>query len=93
MKKSPENCFHLTVEIVQEIHSEAIARFSGSEGLRETALLESAVAAPQASFAGKSPYEDLTEVAAAAYIICAEIIHLLMAISEQPSARALCFFA
>jgi len=65
MSAAPENCFHLTVEIVREIHAEAIARFGGSEGERDTALLESAVAAPQATFGGKSPYRDLTEVAAA----------------------------
>jgi death on curing protein len=62
---SPENCFHLTVEIVREIHAEAIAMFGGSDGVRDSALLESAVAAPQASFGGKSPYRDLAEVAAA----------------------------
>jgi death-on-curing protein len=62
---SPNDCFHLTVEIVQEIHAEAITRFGGSEGLRDLTLLESAVAAPQASFGGKSPYADLVEVAGA----------------------------
>jgi death-on-curing protein len=68
---SPENCFHLTVEIVREIHAEAIARFGGSDGVRDNALLESAVAAPQASFGGKSPYRDLAEVAAAyLYYLC-----------------------
>ena len=65
MSATPENCFHLTVEIVREIHAEAIAKFGGSDGVREMALLESAVAAPQASLGGKSPYRDLTEVAAA----------------------------
>lgn len=65
MKSPPENCFHLTVEIVQEIHAEAIAAFGGSQGIRDQALLESAVAAPQASFGGKSPYADMIEVAAA----------------------------
>ena len=65
MKATPENCFHLTVEIVQEIHAEAIRRFGGSDGVREMALLESAVAAPQASFGGSSPYQDIAEVAAA----------------------------
>ena len=65
MSVTPENCFHLSVEIVREIHAQAIARFGGSEGVREVALLESAVAAPQASFGGKSPYADLAEVAAA----------------------------
>jgi len=39
--------------------------FGGSTGVRDTTLLESAVAAPQATFAGKSPYSDLIEVAAA----------------------------
>jgi death on curing protein len=62
---SPNDCLHLAVEIVQEIHAEAIARFGGSNGLRDLTLLESAVAAPQASFGGKSPYADLVEVACA----------------------------
>jgi death-on-curing protein len=65
VKVSPDNCFHLTVEIVREIQSEAIARFGGAEGVREMALLESAVAAPQAGIGGKSLYADLVEVAAA----------------------------
>jgi len=62
---SADNLAHLTVEIVSEIHAEAIARFGGAGGVREIALLESAVSAPQASFGGKSPYGDLVEVAAA----------------------------
>jgi death-on-curing protein len=62
---SAQDCFHLTVEIVHEIHSEAIAQFGGSRGLRDQALLESAVAAPQATFAGESPFADLVEIAAA----------------------------
>ena len=71
MSVSPENCLHLIVEIVREIHAEAIARFGGSDGVRDSALLESAVAAPQASFGGKSPYRDLAEVAAAyLYYLC-----------------------
>ena len=65
MTPTPENCIHLTVDIVREIHAEAIRQFGGSEGIRETALLESAISAPQASFGGRSPYADLTEVAGA----------------------------
>ena len=65
MNATPEDCFHLTVEMVLEIHTEAIRRFGGSDGVRELALLESAVAAPQASFGGQSPYADIPEVAAA----------------------------
>ncbi len=65
MSATPQECFHLTVEIVREIHAEAIGRFGGSDGVREMALLESAVAAPRASFGGGSPYQDIAEVAAA----------------------------
>ena len=65
MSKTPEDCFHLSVEIVREIHNESIARFGGSEGDRDLNMLESSVAAPQASFGGKSPFADLAEVAAA----------------------------
>ncbi len=65
MRNSPNDCLHLTVEIVLEIHAEAIAQFGGSEGLRDHALLESAVAAPQASFGGVSPFSDTVDVAAA----------------------------
>src|ERR1035438_5024065 len=65
MSVTPEDCFHLTVDIVREIHAEALAKFGGSAGVREPALLESAVAAPQASFAGKSVYADMAEIAAA----------------------------
>jgi len=61
----PDNCIHLTVEMAREIQAEAIARFGGSDGIRELALLDSAVGAPQASFVGRSPFSDLAEVAAA----------------------------
>ena len=71
MSATPNYCFHLTVDMVREIHAEAISRFGGSDGVREQALLESAVAAPQASFGGKSPYADIVEVAAAyLFYIC-----------------------
>ncbi len=65
MSVTPENCFHLTVAIVREIHAEAIAEFGGASGVRDMALLESAVAAPQAGFGGKSVYADVIEIAAA----------------------------
>lgn len=65
MSTTPDDCFHLTVEMVQEIHAAVIEQFGGSNGVRELALLESSVATPQASFGGKSPYHDLSEVAAA----------------------------
>jgi death-on-curing protein len=62
---TPDSCFHLSVEIVKEIHAEAIEAFGGSDGIRDGALLESAIAAPQASVGGGSPYGDIVEVAAA----------------------------
>jgi death-on-curing protein len=71
MTKTPNDCFHLTVDIVREIHAEAIARFGGANGVRQPALLESAVAAPQATFGGQSPYADIVEIAAAyLFYIC-----------------------
>jgi death-on-curing protein len=71
VKVTPNDCFHLTVEVVREIHAEAIARFGGADGVREPALLESAVAAPQATFGGESPYADIGEIAAAyLFYIC-----------------------
>jgi death-on-curing protein len=48
-----------------EVHDAAIAGFGGSGGLRDRALLESAVAAPQATFDGESVYSDLIEIGAA----------------------------
>ena len=65
MKATPGDCFHLTIEIVREIHDEAVKIFGGLHGIRDEALLASAVFAPQSSFGGKSPYLDLIEVAAA----------------------------
>lgn len=65
MRHTANHCLHLTVDIVLEIHAEAIAQFGGSEGLRDRALLESAIAAPQASFGGVSPFSDAVDVAAA----------------------------
>jgi death on curing protein len=71
MTTTPNDCFHLTVDIVREIHAEAIARFGGANGVRQPALLESAVAAPQATFGGQSPYTDIVEIAAAyLFYIC-----------------------
>ena len=65
MKGSPADCIHLTVEIVREIHVAVLAEFGGAGGVRDQGLLESAVAAPQATFGGESPFSDLTEIAAA----------------------------
>lgn len=65
MNTDPNNCVHLTLDIVNEIHDLAIAQFGGGAGLRDMALLESAIAAPQATFGGESVFADVIEVAAA----------------------------
>ena len=56
---------HPTVSAVKAIHVEVLAGHGGMEGLRDEALLESAVAAPQATMFGKPLLDDPIEVAAA----------------------------
>jgi death-on-curing protein len=56
---------HPTVEAVTAIHAEVLAAHGGGTGLREKTLLESAVAAPQASMMGKPLFADPVEIAAA----------------------------
>jgi death-on-curing protein len=56
---------HPTVEAVKAIHAEVLAAHSGATGLREEALLESAVAAPQATMMGEPLFTDPVEIAAA----------------------------
>ena len=71
MSHTPDSCIHLTVNIVKEIHEAVLAEFGGSGGIRDEGLLHSAVAAPQATFGGESPFADLPEVAAAyLFYIC-----------------------
>jgi death-on-curing protein len=68
---TPDDCFHLSVELVREIHTEALEKFGGLEGVRDENLLASAVLTPQSSFGGKSPYADIVDVAAAyLFYIC-----------------------
>lgn len=56
---------HPTVEAVKAIHAEVLAAHGGGAGLREEALLESAVAAPQATTMGEPLFTDPVEIAAA----------------------------
>jgi len=65
MTTDPNDCVHLTVRQIIEIHAAAIRLYGGSAGLRDEALLHSAAAAPQATFGGMSPFSDTVEVAAA----------------------------
>lgn len=56
---------HPSVEAVKAIHAEVLAAHGGSAGLREEALLESAVAAPQATMMGEPLFTEPVELAAA----------------------------
>jgi death-on-curing protein len=56
---------HPTVTAVKAIHAEVLAAHGGGAGLRDEALLESAVAAPQATMTGEPLFIDPVEIAAA----------------------------
>jgi len=60
-----EQILHLTVAAVKAIHAEALAAHGGAAGLRDEALLESAIAAPQATMMGQPLISDPIEIAAA----------------------------
>jgi death-on-curing protein len=55
----------LTVEDVLDLHDLHLQRYGGSAGVRDLALLESAVSQAQASFGGQYLHSDLAEMAAA----------------------------
>jgi death-on-curing protein len=62
---------HPDVASVKAIHAEVLAAHGGSPGIRDEALLESAVHAPQASMMGHPVFEDPLDVAAAyLFYIC-----------------------
>ena len=62
---------HPTVEAVLAIHDEVLVAHGGGSGLRDRGLLESAVAAPQASMMGEPLIKDPIEIAAAyLFYIC-----------------------
>lgn len=56
---------HPSVIAVKAIHEEVLAAHGGGAGLRDEALLESAVAAPQATWGGEPIMTDPVEIAAA----------------------------
>lgn len=62
---------HPSVDQVIAIHANVIAKSGGSDGIRDKGLLESAVAAPQATIFGEPIFEDGIEIAAAyLYYLC-----------------------
>ena len=57
--------FFLELDDVLAIHSHQIAHYGGSDGVRDLGLLRSALATPQASFAGEFLHPTLHEMASA----------------------------
>jgi prophage maintenance system killer protein len=87
-----DDCVHLSLADVREIHQAVIEEFGGAAGIRDEALLESAVAAPQASAFGQSPFADLVEIAAAHLFYLSVITRLPTAASESEWCRLSCSF-
>ena len=56
---------HHTVSSVLAIHEQVLAAHGGLAGVKDLGLLESAIAAPQASFGGQPLVQDPLEIAAA----------------------------
>jgi len=59
---------YLTLEQVFLIHEDQLVRYGGSSGLRDLALLESAIFRPQSSFDGEDLYPTIFYKAAALMI-------------------------
>ena len=55
----------LTLDEIIDIHRDQIARYGGSEGIRDFGMLQSAVAMPAAGIVGQFLHADLCEMAAA----------------------------
>jgi death on curing protein len=60
--KEPE---FLTLDDVLALHADQIDRYGGAHGVRDVGLLESALAAPRATFGGAFLHAAVTEMAAA----------------------------
>ncbi len=60
-----ESIKHPTVQAVLAIHREVLAAHGGGDGIRSRELLESAIAAPQATMMGEPIFSDPIEIAAA----------------------------
>jgi death-on-curing protein len=60
-----KDLLHPTVEAVKAIHREVLQAHGGSAGIRDEGLLDSAVAAPQATMMGQPMFREPVEVAAA----------------------------
>lgn len=59
-----QNVDYLSLTDVLLVHARLIQLIGGAEGVRDLALLESAVARPRATFGGKDLYPDVWQKAA-----------------------------
>lgn len=66
-----KNINFLTLAEIIIIHNDQVNRYGGHQGVRDNHLLQSALAQPEASFAGTFLHEDIYEMASAyAFHIC-----------------------
>lgn len=57
--------YFLTLDEIMDIHRDQIERYGGTLGVRDVALLQSALAAPQSGFGDQYLHRDLFEMASA----------------------------
>ncbi|MEI8259440.1 MAG: type II toxin-antitoxin system death-on-curing family toxin [Deltaproteobacteria bacterium] len=81
----------LGLEDVLALHADQIERYGGSSGVRNLALLESAVAAPEASFGGEYLHATLPEMAAA-YLFHLAQNHAFVDGNKRVAAAAMVMF-
>lgn len=81
----------LGLDEVIALHSSQIERYGGSAGVRDLGLLESAVAAPEASFGGDYLHGTLPEMAAA-YLFHLAQNHPLIDGNKRVAAAAMIMF-
>jgi death on curing protein len=53
----------LTIEEIEEIHADQLARYGGQAGYRDKQLIESAVASPKQTMFGQPLYKDIADMA------------------------------
>ena len=81
----------LGLEEILALHADQIERYSGSAGVRDLGLLESAVAAPESSFGGGYLHGSLPEMAAA-YLFHLAQNHAFVDGNKRVAAAAMIMF-
>jgi prophage maintenance system killer protein len=80
----------LDLDRVLRLHQALIERYGGEPGVRDTGLLESAIAQPQAGFGGEYLHEDVYMMAAAICSILCRITRFTMETSGRVRPARLC---